>query len=152
MNAPVGMLYPGDSGFPDGGYNSSCRTSRRAPASPTIFGDGKTSLRAGYGMFYDKPNTITTNSAATQGPFGTVARADGNALNSMRNTWAGGANPFPVESSTCRRRAGRAAATTFSYAENIGLAGCTRGTSPASARSSRPGWCASPTPARAATA
>ena len=32
-----------------------------------------------------------------QGPFGTVARADGNAANSMRNTWAGSSNPFPVD-------------------------------------------------------
>ncbi|HTU99317.1 MAG TPA: TonB-dependent receptor [Luteitalea sp.] len=97
-NAPVGMQYPGDEGFPDGGYNSSWNLfAPRAGFAYDVSGDGKTSLRAGYGLFYDKPNTITTNSAATQGPFGTVARADGNALNSMRNTWAGSTNPFPVD-------------------------------------------------------
>jgi hypothetical protein len=97
-NAPVGMLYPGDAGFPDGGYDSSWGLfAPRAGFAYDVTGDGKTSLRAGYGLFYDKPNTITTNSAATQGPFGTVARADGNAANSMRNTWAGSSNPFPVD-------------------------------------------------------
>ena len=97
-NAPVGMLYPGDAGFPDGGYDSSWGLfAPRVGFAYDVTGDGKTSLRAGYGLFYDKPNTITTNSAATQGPFGTVARADGNAANSMRNTWAGSSNPFPVD-------------------------------------------------------
>lgn len=98
VNAPVGMLYPGDPGFPDGGYDSSWGLfAPRAGFAYDVTGDGKTSLRAGYGLFYDKPNTITTNSAATQGPFGTVARVDGNANNSLRNTWAGTTNPFPVD-------------------------------------------------------
>jgi outer membrane receptor protein involved in Fe transport len=97
-NAPVGMLYPGDAGFPDGGYDTSWGLfAPRVGAAWDVTGDGKTSLRVGYGLFYDKPNTITTNSAATQGPFGTVARVDGNANNSMRNTWAGSTNPFPVD-------------------------------------------------------
>ncbi len=97
-NAPVGMLYPGDPGLPDGGYDSSWGLfAPRAGAAWDINGDGKTSLRAGYGIFYDKPNSISTNSAATQGPFGTVARVDGNAANSLSNTWAGSTNPFPVD-------------------------------------------------------
>jgi outer membrane receptor protein involved in Fe transport len=97
-NAPVGMLYPGDAGFPDAGYDNSWGLfAPRVGFAYDVTGDGKTSLRAGYGLFYDKPNTITTNSAATQGPFGTVARADGNAANSLRNTWAGSTNPFPVD-------------------------------------------------------
>ena len=83
-------------------------------------GDGKTSLRAGYGLFYDKPNTITTNSAATQGPFGTVARADGNAANSLRNTWAGSTNPFPVDIFNVPADAPVVLPfNAFSYAENM---------------------------------
>ena len=98
VNAPVGMLYPGDAGFPDGGYDNNWGLfAPRAGFAYDVTGDGKTSLRAGYGLFYDKPNTITTNSAANQGPFGTVVRLDGNAANSMRNTWAGSSNPFPID-------------------------------------------------------
>jgi len=98
INAPVGMLYPGDTGFPDGGYDTSWGLfAPRIGGAWDVTGDGKTSLRAGYGLFYDKPNTITTNSAATQGPFGTVARVDGNATNGFNNTWGAATNPFPVD-------------------------------------------------------
>lgn len=97
-NAPVGMLYPGDAGFPDGGYDSSWGLfAPRVGGAWDITGDGKTSLRAGYGLFYDKPNTITTNSAATVGPFGTVARVDGNATTGFDSTWGTATSPFPVD-------------------------------------------------------
>ena len=97
-NAPVGMLYPGDAGFPDGGYDSSWGLfAPRVGGAWDVTGDGKTSLRAGYGLFYDKPNSITTNSAATVGPFGTVARVDGNATTGFDNTWGTATNPFPVD-------------------------------------------------------
>ncbi len=51
--APPGFTYPGDAGFPNGkaGMSPSGRTSRRASASPGIRpGDGRMSVRAGYGM------------------------------------------------------------------------------------------------------
>lgn len=121
VNAPVGMLYPGDPGFPDGGYDASWGLfAPRAGFAYDVTGDGKTSLRAGYGLFYDKPNTITTNSAATQGPFGTVARVDGNAANSLRNTWAGTTNPFPVDIFNVPSDAPVVLPfNAFSYAENM---------------------------------
>ncbi len=121
VNAPVGMLYPGDEGFPDSGYDSSWNLfAPRAGFAYDVTGDGKTSLRAGYGLFYDKPNTITTNSAATQGPFGTVARVDGNAANSLRNTWAGNTNPFPVDIFNVPADAPVVLPfNAFSYAENM---------------------------------
>ncbi|AMY11746.1 TonB-dependent Receptor Plug Domain protein [Luteitalea pratensis] len=97
-NAPVGMLYPGDAGFPDGGYDSSWGLfAPRVGGAWDVTGDGKTSIRAGYGLFYDKPNSITTNSAANVGPFGTVARVDGNATTGFDNTWGTATNPFPVD-------------------------------------------------------
>ena len=61
------------------------------------FGDGRTSVRAGYGVFFDRPNTIATNSAANQGPFGTVITFPGDANNSLTTTFAGRTNPFPAD-------------------------------------------------------
>lgn len=120
-NAPVGMLYPGDTGFPDGGYDSSWGLfTPRVGGAWDVTGDGKTSLRAGYGLFYDKPNSITTNSAATQGPFGTVARVDGNATNGFNSTWGTATNPFPVDIFNVPSDAPVVLPfNAFSYAENM---------------------------------
>jgi hypothetical protein len=60
-----------------------------------VLGNGKMSVRGGYGIFYDDPGTIAWNSQADQAPFGTVLSLDGNAANSFANPYAGAVNPFP---------------------------------------------------------
>src|SRR5690606_10008572 len=96
-NAPVGVLYPGDPGVPDGGYDTGWKNlAPRVAFALDLTGDGRTSLRGGYGIFYDQPNSIATNASANQGPFGTQVSIDGNMTNSLLQPYAGfpGGNPF----------------------------------------------------------
>ena len=98
VNAPVGVVYPGDPACPDGGYKASWTDfGPRVGVAYDPFGDGRTSVRAGYGMFYDRPNTISTNSPANQGPFGTLVSFPGDTVNNVANPYAGRVNPFPAD-------------------------------------------------------
>jgi outer membrane receptor protein involved in Fe transport len=97
-NAPAGLVFAGDRGFPDGGYDKHrLQFAPRAGVAYDPFGDGRSSIRAGYGLFYDKPNTLTTNAQADQAPFGTVIGFPGDATNNVVNPYAGRVNPFPID-------------------------------------------------------
>ena len=83
LNAPKGLFYPGDTvdgeTIPKGGVSSSRKQfAPRIGFAWDVTGDGKTSLRAGWGVYYDTPMLYMLNNMNLQAPFSfSVAFNDG---------------------------------------------------------------------------
>ena len=75
VNAPAGLIYPGDPGFPNGNSNRGVNTqwlnfSPRVGLGWDVAGDGRTAIRASYGLTYDFPNAEYMLINANSPPYG----------------------------------------------------------------------------------
>ena len=97
-NAPAGLSYAGDPGFPGkSGINN--RYDQFAPRLGLAWdpqGNGKTSVRASFGMSYDFPNVMIYSTEATAPPFGDQTTITGPEPFATPFANSTGGNFFPV--------------------------------------------------------
>ncbi|PYS35297.1 MAG: hypothetical protein DMG14_27330 [Acidobacteria bacterium] len=99
LNAPAGLIFPGDPQYTVGNHPEGNSWDHFLPRIGLVWdpkGDGRMTIRAGYGMFTDKQHLGTGYAAFTQNS------PTGNNVNltnvQMSNPWGNypGGNPFPL--------------------------------------------------------
>ena len=97
-DAPLGMVYPGDAGIPEAMFkNNWGLLAPRLGAAYDLFGNAKTILRGGWGIFYiEPPLTIYTRTVSTQPSVLTVNITNPYNFNDPYNGVSGG-NPYPFK-------------------------------------------------------
>ena len=81
VNAPAGLIYPGDPGFPEGktGLNKRwLNFSPRVGLAWDVTGDGRTAVRSSYAMNYDYPGAVFQQVAVQAAPFNNRIDLNGN--------------------------------------------------------------------------
>ncbi|MBI2189261.1 MAG: TonB-dependent receptor [Acidobacteria bacterium] len=79
LNAPAGLIYPGDPGFPPGrtGLNKQWwNFSPRVGVAWDVMGNGRLAIRSSYGVAYDFPNGEYHNINSNAPPFGNRSRVE----------------------------------------------------------------------------
>ena len=99
VNAPAGLLYPGDPGFPSGtsGHHKQwLNLSPRVGVAWDVTGDGRTALRSSYGIGYTFPTGQYQYISAAAPPFGNRVRLEGVPFDDpWRDTPGGDPHPTP---------------------------------------------------------
>jgi hypothetical protein len=97
-NAPAGLTYPGDPGYPGdrSGINKQWwNLSPRAGVAWDVHGDGRTAVRSSYGLGYEFPSGQYHFINAGAAPFANRLRVEGVAFDDPYANTPGG-NPFPI--------------------------------------------------------
>jgi len=98
VNAPAGLLFPGDPGIPSKKYTDDhlMHFAPRVGLAWDPQGNGRMTIRAAYGISYDFPPMWAYHGSTTGAPYGTVITLS-NPAGGFDNPWQGypGGNPFP---------------------------------------------------------
>jgi hypothetical protein len=97
-NAPAGMIFPGDPGYPGSGTTSK-KLNNFMPRVGIVWdpkGDGNMTIRASYGRFYSSTHLFYDAQFAYNNPWGDlISLPPGQKLDTPWANYAGG-NPFPL--------------------------------------------------------
>ena len=99
VNAPAGLKFPGDPGVPGNrrvGYHHLWDFAPRLGIAWDPTGNGSMSIRAAYGIFYNRPNLTTYGGYSSAAPNGSQVSL--NFPSSFDDPWKdyAGGDPFPV--------------------------------------------------------
>jgi hypothetical protein len=92
--APLGLVFAGDPGIPDGILHTPWNTvAPRFGFAYDMFGNGQTSLRGAYGIFYSAIDQVSVSNNLVQQPFSRSVTV--NKLPNLVTPFAPAADPFP---------------------------------------------------------
>jgi carboxypeptidase family protein/TonB-dependent receptor-like protein len=96
-NAPAGLIFVGDPGYPGNAVGDMAWDSLapRVAAAWDVRGDGRMTVRAAYGRFYETPHLFNYFGFTRSSPFGNTVTINNGTFDNPWGSTPGG-NPFPI--------------------------------------------------------